>query len=374
MTLESNHPSSIHKKILYSVLGLSPQILTETLYALAKETPPFIPDEVHVLTTQKGAKMCKLALFQENGGWFHKLCQDLNITGTQFTEKNIHTITNLEAVTIDDIRTKEDNASVANQITRQIRFFTQDPDTQLHVSIAGGRKTMGFYAGYALSIFGRPQDQLSHVLVDSAFESHPAFFYPTPYSSVIRSRDGNDLLDRKDANVELAYMPFIAMRQAIPEKFLDVDTTFEGMVQHLQKNVFDIKVLISVVNNKLIIGDTQIKLSPANFVFYYWLAKRVELNLGAIELPHENEPDLDYRDEYLECIKECIDEMTDMDRTLAAIQNGIDRDFIRDRKNQIKKALESELGMSADVYFIHLLDRKKRLHGLKLTTEQVRFI
>jgi CRISPR-associated protein (TIGR02584 family) len=28
----------------------------------------------------------------------------------------------------------------------------------------GERKTMGFYVGYALSLFGRAQDRLSHVI------------------------------------------------------------------------------------------------------------------------------------------------------------------------------------------------------------------
>ncbi|MBF4102237.1 hypothetical protein INT80_01850 [Gallibacterium anatis] len=41
----------------------------------------------------------------------------------------------------------------------------------MHVSIAGGRKTMGFFAGYALSLYGRAQDSLSHVLVSAEYEA-----------------------------------------------------------------------------------------------------------------------------------------------------------------------------------------------------------
>jgi CRISPR-associated protein (TIGR02584 family) len=61
-----------------------------------------------------------------------------------------------------------------------VRELTADPDCAIHASIAGGRKTMGFYLGYALSLFGRPQDRLSHVLVSSPFESNQNFFYPLP--------------------------------------------------------------------------------------------------------------------------------------------------------------------------------------------------
>ena len=59
-------------------------------------------------------------------------------------------------------------------ITNLIRAFTADPESALHVSIAGGRKTMGFFLGYALSLYGRAQDKLSHVLVSPPFESSPA--------------------------------------------------------------------------------------------------------------------------------------------------------------------------------------------------------
>lgn len=45
-------------------------------------------------------------------------------------------------------------------------------------NLAGGRKSMGFYIGYALSLFGRGQDRMSHILVEEAFETHPEFFYP----------------------------------------------------------------------------------------------------------------------------------------------------------------------------------------------------
>jgi len=39
-----------------------------------------------------------------------------------------------------------------------------DPNIQLHVSLAGGRKSMRFFAAYALSLWGRDIDRLTHVL------------------------------------------------------------------------------------------------------------------------------------------------------------------------------------------------------------------
>ena len=47
------------------------------------------------------------------------------------------------------------DAFIADAITALVRALTADPGSAVHASIAGGRKTMGFYLGYALSLFGR---------------------------------------------------------------------------------------------------------------------------------------------------------------------------------------------------------------------------
>lgn len=52
-----------------------------------------------------------------------------------------------------DIRTDADNETVADQILEFIRQQTADPETRLHCSIAGGRKTQALYLGFALQIY-----------------------------------------------------------------------------------------------------------------------------------------------------------------------------------------------------------------------------
>jgi CRISPR-associated protein (TIGR02584 family) len=42
-------------------------------------------------------------------------------------------------------------------------MLTSDPDSALHVSLAGGRKTMRFFAGYALSLFAFDRNRGPHV-------------------------------------------------------------------------------------------------------------------------------------------------------------------------------------------------------------------
>ena len=51
------------RKILVAVTGMSPQIVTETLYALVVQQQ-WLPDEVHVLTTGAGAEKIRTALLR----------------------------------------------------------------------------------------------------------------------------------------------------------------------------------------------------------------------------------------------------------------------------------------------------------------------
>ncbi|HOE41084.1 MAG TPA: hypothetical protein PLB25_05580 [Rhodoferax sp.] len=50
------------RRLLLAVSGLTPQIVTETLYALAAdEFAPFVPTEVHLITSAEGARRAVLA-------------------------------------------------------------------------------------------------------------------------------------------------------------------------------------------------------------------------------------------------------------------------------------------------------------------------
>ena len=53
-------PASYPRRILLAVTGLSPQIVTETLYALAVEGEPrWMPTEIRIITTRRGAEKAR---------------------------------------------------------------------------------------------------------------------------------------------------------------------------------------------------------------------------------------------------------------------------------------------------------------------------
>ena len=186
------------RKILLSVTGMSPAVVTETLYALVTEKN-FVPTEIQVITTEQGKnKLLETLLGIEGGrkerkGALQEFIEDYGeqycFSSIHFDESCIHIITDKCGQNLPDIRTPEENEQAANSIVQLVGNLCQDEDMQLHVSIAGGRKTMGFFMGYALSLYGREQDSLSHVLVDAQYENLPSFYYPKPYAHPINDRD-----------------------------------------------------------------------------------------------------------------------------------------------------------------------------------------
>lgn len=259
---QSAHQSYRH--ILVAVAGQTPQIITETLYALMVQRRPPLPiSEIFIITTAKGAATAQRALLDREPGQFFAFCREygLDPNSTAFDEQHIITIkkpgirgqgsgvsrqrkepaTSDQRPTtdLDDIRTVEDNAALAQQLFGFIKQLTADPTTALHCSIAGGRKTMSAYLALALTLYGRQQDTLSHVLVSEEFESNPRFFFPPRRSRPIAVRRGNelDVAHTKDARIELAEIPFIRLRERLGEWFAALDQTVEEVIRTAQSEI-----------------------------------------------------------------------------------------------------------------------------------------
>ena len=70
-------PAAYPRRVLLAVTGLTPQIVTETLWALAVEgQPAWVPTEVRIITTRQGAETARCALLSDEPGWFHRLRAD----------------------------------------------------------------------------------------------------------------------------------------------------------------------------------------------------------------------------------------------------------------------------------------------------------
>ncbi len=367
-------PAEFSRRILLAVTGLSPQVVTETLYALAVvQDPPFVPTEVHLVTTAKGAEHARLTLLSEEPGWFHRLCRDYALDGIRFDTARIHTLHSVDGKPMDDIRTPADNERAADFITERIRQLTAEANSALHVSIAGGRKTMGFYAGYAMSLYGRPQDRLSHVLVSPPFESHPDFFYPTRQSRVIYSLDtAKQPLDTREARVTLAEIPFVRLRSGLlPTRLLKGQASFSQTVAAAQKALEPPELVIDLNGCRISACGEVVTFRPAELAFYSWMARR---RRAARHFVRWN--DADTAAEYLAEYGRITPEMSgDFERAEDALRNGMTQDYFDQRKSKTNGALQNALGEQLALrYLISSKGRRPETRfGLLLEPEAIRY-
>lgn len=341
------------RNILLCVTGLSPQIVTETLYALAVAADtPWIPDAIHIITTRQGAERARLALLSQEPGWFHRLCRDHRLPAIAFTAEHIHLIPGADGAFLEDIRSPQDNEHAADFITDRVRRLTEDAATELHVSIAGGRKTLGYYLGYALSLYGRPQDRLSHVLVSDPFESSWDFFYPTPYSRVITTRD-NKLADTADARITLADIPYVRLRDGLPRELLSGNARFSDVVAEAQKALPPLSLTLDPAARQITAGGETLTLKPSEFAFYWMFAERARNGLPGL---HWSEPGI--AEELLSFYRRLMPTASgDYQRTEAAYRRGLTKENFDPAKSHLRKAIVNALGeRRAAPYLLHALE------------------
>ena len=280
------------RKILLSVTGMSPAVVTETLYALVTEKG-FIPTEIQVITTEQGKNKLLEALLgieggrKERKGALQEFIKDYGdkygFSSIHFDESCIHIITDESGQNLPDIRTPEENEHAANSIVQLVGNLCQDEEMQLHVSIAGGRKTMGFFMGYALSLYGREQDSLSHVLVDSQYESLTSFYYPKPYPHLINKNDGTQI-DAKDGKVMLAEIPWVRLGLGVPEDLKQQTISYSDSVKNAQAllDMPSLTFLSPMEERGVMFGAKLLKLAPRGYALLLSLvlAKKQSWNVG----------------------------------------------------------------------------------------------
>lgn len=277
------------KNILFLVTGMTPQIITETVWALACDASKqnaWIPDEIQVLSTDDGLTQIRATLL--DGGVFAQFQKDYPIlANTRFDHDCLHAIQDDQQKTLKDLKTPQDNELAGDCICAKIRQLTQDDDMVLHVSIAGGRKTMGFYAGYALSLYGRACDKMSHVLVDSEFESAKDFYYPTLHDVFVEQRHTSKKLNAKNAQIWLADIPFVRMRASLNQNDMITHQKFSTVVEMINLSLQPITLTLNQQQRTVTIQDKICSLTPKEFSMYL-LAVRLSQQSQTLYYPSKD--------------------------------------------------------------------------------------
>jgi CRISPR-associated protein (TIGR02584 family) len=354
------------------VSGLSPQVVTETIFALAMQTEPFIATEVHLITTREGAQRADLSLLSKDMGWFQKLRVEYDLPEIDFSQKNIHVVENSSGTQLEDIRSIDDNRLAADFITNFVRELTADANCALHVSIAGGRKTMGFYLGYALSLYGRPQDRLSHVLVSQPFENTLDFFFPTKGSHVLKTGNGA-LADTSTAKVTLAEIPFVSLRHGLPEGLLSGNASFNETVSAAKEALAPPTLEIDRRQKFVRAGAHLIKLPPAELALLSVFARNKLADWPPLDAPTKGVPDPIWGQKFLEEYHFILGKFSQKENP-SALKDGMDGEYFSTCKSKLEKRLKKALKVAAPAYRIDGGSKRPHKYQLLLPKSAIQFL
>ncbi|MCI6632020.1 MAG: CRISPR-associated ring nuclease Csm6 [Sutterella sp.] len=357
------------RRIFVSVTGMTPQVVTETLYALVTQDHA-VPTEIHLITTANGRNRALRDLLDSQTGQFHAFCRDYDLVGRiRFDDSMIHVICDANGHPLSDIRTQDDNTQAADLIVRLMQQFCSDSEASVHVSLAGGRKTMSFFVGYALSLFGRSQDRLSHVLVSEPYENNRDFFYPTQIPHTIFNHSG-EALDAQSAKIALADIPFVRLRNGLPETLLTGKVGYSETVRVAQNRIVP-PVSVSFDSEKRLVlcGMRPVRMSPCLFAMYLWLAIRCKEKAPAVR-PGTNAQ----AEEFLRVYKRIAGQTGDYDNAVAALRH--DGDFLpyfQEKRSLIHRQIRAELGASSAVPYLiqSLVKRLDTRYTLKLSPKEI---
>lgn len=257
------------RDVLLFVSGTTPQIVTETIWGLHKTRPDFRPTEIHVITTTVGRKVLQQRLEAESV--LTQLCKELEIAA--LSPIRFHLIKDEFGEELGDIRNTSHNTALANTIMTVVRSLTAHADSKLHASLSGGRKTMGFYLGYAMSLYARPRDALYHVMVPPEFERSPDFFYPPQVPRLVSVGSGRKLSTER-ATVEVAEIPFLRLKEWLNEPILNADVIdFHALARDVQEALARPTLKFLDEECAVVIGRYRFKLRPQLYAMYRVLAE-----------------------------------------------------------------------------------------------------
>jgi CRISPR-associated protein (TIGR02584 family) len=228
--------------ILIATMGSSPAVLTETVWALAHLKEPVVPDEIVVLSARNSVDKMRRELLNGNNPVWEKLLlrlrkDKIDIDGKLiFGPMSIHVIPDARKNEMWDLRSSEDNLLAADFMMQEIRKYSESPDTEIIASIAGGRKTMSALLLSCMTLLGREEDKVVHVLLPEELEggAEPPFYFPQKGIVHVSKRTGKEYKSEK-LRSELFEVPFVRMRGWYIEKFKSNPPTYLSLVKKVQQ-------------------------------------------------------------------------------------------------------------------------------------------
>ena len=247
------------QNILIAISGLTPQIVTETLFALAVQKGITI-DEIYIVTTKRGKQVLNgkddnpntpdVPFIKE----MESLCKEYDIKKPKFTQSNI-IVAEEETRELYDIKTDQENKLFPNKLAEIFNKLTQKRNTIIHASLSGGRKSMSAHLALVMSLFARSQDKLYHVITDEKYEFQN--FYPKTRA--------------EEKALVLAEVPFVRLR-CVNDPLLKPNTKYSDLVERTQKKLnflmMDAKLVVELKQLQVRYKDKSVRLTPVHISIY----------------------------------------------------------------------------------------------------------
>lgn len=277
--------------VLLALCGLSPAVITETVWALAHETPSVLPGRVIALTTGKGREAIRRDLLA-SGAW-GRLCEVLGASPSRIrfadTGDSVRVFPAADGSReLGDIATAEDSAAVGDVILETLRQFTENPDTRIVLSIAGGRKTMAALGALGMTLLGRPGDRLCHVLVSPPFDDprlDPHFLFPDPATAAHTLANGTQA-PAGDARITLCEIPFVRVRTLFAQHLRVLPGTFSRLVERANRSLEETPcsppIAMDPARRRCEIDGTAVELSTPEFILFWMLCERTRRREGPL--------------------------------------------------------------------------------------------
>lgn len=264
------------RNILLAVCGLSPQVITETLYALFHEGRAI--HAVHLITTGPGRDHVLADLLAPDNGKYHAFLADYGIApdSIDFSHRNLHVLQHPSGRQIDDIISPEDNEILLRTCLDLAFRCTGSADTAVYFLVAGGRKTMTSCLTLAAQLYGRQQDRILHVLVSPEFESSRNFYFPPrrPVTIELHDKEGQPFRKKSSfARIHLITIPFVSVREQIRPGLLARPLLPADLMQSLVREPQP-DLIVHLSEGKLIFGRLELDMHPTRLALYAFFAER----------------------------------------------------------------------------------------------------
>jgi len=257
--------------VLVCLAGMSPAVVTETLYALAvKGRPRVVPRRVCIVTTGDACGKLVTALLGSSGA-IRRLATEYRLPpgSLQCTLDDVFVIRSRTGKPLSDIRSSADSRDAGEVMANLLADLHSDPNVEILCSIAGGRKTMAALLALALQTCARPGDRLYHVLVSEPFERIPDFFYP-PRLRRRYTVDGRTV-DSSKARIDLAEVPMIrlgAVAESLGLGSEQLALRARKIEEAANRNFRPLPIEIDFARRALRCGTAAVRLPPQEFALY----------------------------------------------------------------------------------------------------------